>query len=373
MLITRGGNGHSDYYHGSRTGMYLLETMRYLLLTRPLEEFRHESDKVPAYQLPFMQRFFWVIYISPRGFGWSFKDDRPIPVRHRTRVAFIVSRLRMALAWYLLFDVTRLYTRANPVFSTGASVASQGYVLRCLNIIAWWIQVCGPLQFGHSLIAAFAVATNLSEPSTWPPLFGYWKDAYTIRRFWARTWHQILRYLLTIFGPHRYNCRPWDDTPTTRKPKDPWARSYLRLCMAFVLSALLHAVADLAIQFRIWEQPLPAGTLSPDKVHHPFVIGVSSTVFLFQPLGVLVEGAVIEMGKYLGVKTGTGTKIIGYAWVWAWMSFTAVSSLDGLKNAMQIAYSTAQWGGGPTVVERVAGKVFGVDLPSVLSMWFASV
>lgn len=143
--------------------------------------------------------------------------------------------------------------------------------------------------------------------------------------------------------------------------------------MAFVLSALLHAVADLAIQFRIWEQPLPAGTLSPDKVHHPFVIGVSSTVFLFQPLGVLVEGAVIEMGKYLGVKTGTGTKIIGYAWVWAWMSFTAVSSLDGLKNAMQIAYSTAQWGGGPTVVERVADKVFGVDLPSVLSLWFASV
>ena len=236
MLITRGGNGHSDYYHGSRTGMYLLETMRYLLLTRPLEEFRHESDQVPAYQLPFMQRFFWVIYISPRGFGWSFKvgtiyntrfepvpysifcftlqDDRPIPVRHRTRVAFIVSRLRMALAWYLLFDVTRLYTRANPVFSTGASVASQGYALRCLNIIAWWIQVCGPLQCGHSLIAAFAVATNLSEPSTWPPLFGYWKDAYTIRRFWAyvdadpllilfinyfarRTWHQILRYVST--------------------------------------------------------------------------------------------------------------------------------------------------------------------------------
>jgi len=51
----------------------LLEAMRYLLLTCPLEEFRHESDKVPAYQLPFVQRFFWVLSIFPRGIGWSFK------------------------------------------------------------------------------------------------------------------------------------------------------------------------------------------------------------------------------------------------------------------------------------------------------------
>lgn len=372
LLITRTGNGHSDYFHGTSTGLRLLEAMRYLLLTRPLEEFRHESDKVPAYQLPFVQRFFWVISISPRGIGWSFQDDRPIPVRHRTRVAFIVSCLRTTLTCYLLYDVACLYTRANPVFSTSASVASQGYVLRCLNIIAWWAQTYGSFQCGYSLVAAAAVATNLFEPSTWPQLFGYWKDAYTIRRFWARTWHQLLRYSLTIFGPHRYNRRPWDEAPTTRKPKDPWARSYLRLCIAFVLSALLHTVGDLAIQFRIWEQPLPAGTLSPDKVHHPFVIGMSAATFLLQPLGVLVEDAVIEVGKYLGVKTGTGTKIIGYAWVWGWMSFSAVSSLDGWKNAMQFAYSTAQRGSGPTIVERVADKVFGVDLLSVLSSWFTS-
>ena len=66
-------------------------------------------------------------------FSFALQDDHPIPTRHRTRVAFIVLHLRTALTCYLLSDVARLYARANPVFSTSASVASQGYVLRCLK------------------------------------------------------------------------------------------------------------------------------------------------------------------------------------------------------------------------------------------------
>jgi len=81
LLITRTGNGHSDYFHGTSAGLRLLEAMRYLLLTRPLEEFRHESDKVPAYQLPFVQRFFWVISILPRGIGWSFQASTSYDTR----------------------------------------------------------------------------------------------------------------------------------------------------------------------------------------------------------------------------------------------------------------------------------------------------
>jgi len=65
-------NGPITSASGVALGFVVLEGLRYLLLTRPLEEFRHESDKVPAYQLPYMQRFFWLMSISPRGIGWSF-------------------------------------------------------------------------------------------------------------------------------------------------------------------------------------------------------------------------------------------------------------------------------------------------------------
>ena len=64
-------------------GFVVLEGLRYLLLTQPLEEFRHESDKVPAYQLPYIQRFFWLMSISPRGIGWSFKASTGY-ITHRT-------------------------------------------------------------------------------------------------------------------------------------------------------------------------------------------------------------------------------------------------------------------------------------------------
>ncbi|KAL4079023.1 hypothetical protein J3A83DRAFT_4206387 [Scleroderma citrinum] len=371
------GNGYCDYVWGISVGVVVLEAMRYLLLTRPLEEFRRESDKIPAYQLPFVQRYFWLINISHRGIGWTFKDDRHIPVdpRYHTRGAFIVSRLLMALAYYCLFDVARLYTRANPVFSTGASLASQGYILRCLNIIAFSSHPYALIYITHCLCAVIAIAINLYEPPTWPHPFGHWKDAYTIRRFWGRTWHQSCRYLLTIFGPHRHNRRPWDENPSvdpsTRGPKEPWSKSYLRLCIAFVCSTLLHVTGDAPLQFRIWEKPLPAGILATGKVYHPFVIGVSAPFFLFQPLGVLVEDAVIEVGKRMGVKTGTRTKLIGYVWVWVWMSISTVSSLDGLKDAVQIASPMPGWGGGPTIIECVVGKVLGVDLLSLVSSWFA--
>ena len=213
VLCSRTGNGCGDYMYGVNLGVLLLDSMRLLLLTQPLEEFRHESDKVPAYQLSFVHRFLWLMKISPRGIGWSFEvgtiymtrsisyfysfalqEGHLIPVhpRHRTRLAFIASRLRVAVAYYFVFEVARLYTRANPVFSTGDSIASQGYVLRCLNILASVGHAYAYIQCSYSLGGAAAVAMNLDEPSAWPDIFGSWKNAYTIRRFWTYVGAELL-------------------------------------------------------------------------------------------------------------------------------------------------------------------------------------
>ncbi|KIO12551.1 hypothetical protein M404DRAFT_993540 [Pisolithus tinctorius Marx 270] len=73
MIVSRTGTGHFDYLFGSTLGIAVLDTIRFLLLARPLEEYRHETDEVPVYQLPYIQRFFWLMNISPRGIGWSFK------------------------------------------------------------------------------------------------------------------------------------------------------------------------------------------------------------------------------------------------------------------------------------------------------------
>jgi hypothetical protein len=42
-------------------------------------------------------------------------------------------------------------------------------------------------------VAAVAVGLRLSEPCDWPPLYGRLGDAYSARRFWAYSWHQMMR------------------------------------------------------------------------------------------------------------------------------------------------------------------------------------
>ena len=72
VASTRTDNANVAIVSGIILGINVFEAMRYLLLTRPLEEFRHEADKVPAYRLSFVGRFFWLTSILHRGIGWSF-------------------------------------------------------------------------------------------------------------------------------------------------------------------------------------------------------------------------------------------------------------------------------------------------------------
>ncbi|KAI6120485.1 hypothetical protein EV401DRAFT_1407107 [Pisolithus croceorrhizus] len=217
MMVACTGSKMADYSFGAILGTGVLQSVRFLLLVRPMEEYRHESDKVPAYELPFMQRFFWslnVVY-SPRAIGWSFMAENsvvPVEPRHQTRASFIASRLRWLLSHYLLLDVATLYMRCNPVLSSRASIASQGYIMQCLNVAVACCQYYAMLTCMHCAAAVLAVGLNLSKPQAWPQLFGRWKDAYTIRKFWGKVWHQMLRYNLTLFGPHRPKPNPWDPT-----------------------------------------------------------------------------------------------------------------------------------------------------------------
>ncbi|KAI6106359.1 membrane bound O-acyl transferase family-domain-containing protein [Pisolithus thermaeus] len=377
MAVSRTGMGHLDHSFGCSLGILVLDAIRCLLSTRPLEEYRHEKDKVPAYQLPYTQRYFWLTGISQRGIGWSFKADHGVPSvesYHLTRRAFITSRLCRIFIYYLLFEVVQLYIRCNPVFSSDAHLLSQGYFLGWLNIMAIPWRCYTGLNWMHSALAVVAVGTTLHEPQSWPPPFGKWKDAYTVRRFWGRTWHQFSRYILTLFGPHQHKRHPWDQPSSSdakTKEREPWVKSYTRLCNAFLCSAFMHTCGDVVLQFRIWETASPI-TTSLHKASQPNVIGFSIPCFLLQPIGVLVEDAVMEAGKRIGLRKRGWMKAVGYLWVSLWISYSAHSLVQGQKNAILLAYPVEGGGveDGITVLERVANKLFGIDLAATIRSWF---
>ncbi|KAI6164408.1 hypothetical protein EDD17DRAFT_1474585 [Pisolithus thermaeus] len=339
-MVACTGSKMADYSFGAILGTGVLQSVRFLLLVRPMEEYRHESDKVPAYELPFMQRFFWslnVVY-SPRAIGWSFMNSVvPVEPRHQTRASFIASRLRWLLSHYLLLDVATLYMRCNPVLSSRASIASQGYIMQCLNVAVACCQYYAMLTCMHCAAAVLAVGLNLSKPQAWPQLFGRWKDAYTIRKFWGCVKTRTI-------------CEP-EVALTNPRQREPWATSYRRLCYAFVCSAFVHVCGDV--------------------MDAPNVIGYSAPYLLLQPVGVLVEDAVMEVGKRMGLKEGTWTRTVGYVWVVAFTSFVLAFSLDAYSNALRVGHRAEEGEADhTTLIEAVVNRMFGVQLVPLLSAWF---
>ncbi|KAI6165132.1 hypothetical protein EDD17DRAFT_1754332 [Pisolithus thermaeus] len=380
LPLARTGYMKFDNVFGAALGTTVLQAIRFLLLMRPMEEYRHDTDKVPAYQLPFFQRCFWLFSMtsSPRGIGWSFRVKHgvvPVKPCHRTRLSFIASRLRWLFSHYFLLEAALLYTRYNPVYLSEASVTSQGYILQSLNVAAIPCQMYALITCVHSTLAVLAVATHFSEPQAWPQPFGRWRDAYTVRRLWGRTWHQMVRRDLTLFGPHWPKQNPWDparaEDSSVDKPeeREPWGRRYRRLCYAFICSACMHVCGDVLLQFRLWNDFPSFGPSGTKEV--PNLIGYSAPYFLWQPVGVLVEETVVAIGERMGLQESTWTRMIGYAWVWVFTSATLVYSVDGLKNAVHISYLAGEGKGLPvTLIEVIVDRVFGVQLAPVISSWF---
>ncbi|SPN99924.1 uncharacterized protein DNG_02776 [Cephalotrichum gorgonifer] len=122
---------------------------------------------------------------------------------------------------YILFDATReqLVTRLT------TSVASSFFIGRII------------MDFIYRAMALVAVGTGISQPLDWPPFFGRMRDAYTIRYFWGKFWHQWLRGPLSATS--LFTSRSILGLP--RRSLLEW---YSNIFMTFTLSAAVHVAND---------------------------------------------------------------------------------------------------------------------------------
>lgn len=93
------------------------------------------------------------------------------------------------------------------------------------------------MDFIYRAMTLVAVGSGISKPRDWPPFFGRMRDAYTIRYFWGKFWHQWLRGPLSstslfisqhILGLPRRSLLEW----------------YSNVFMTFTLSAAVHVAND---------------------------------------------------------------------------------------------------------------------------------
>ncbi|RMZ74757.1 hypothetical protein DV737_g5769, partial [Chaetothyriales sp. CBS 132003] len=128
-----------------------------------------------------------------RGVGWRFQAKH-LPVRSSTatfsRVGFALSQVVNAALRFLALDFA--ITQVNMSMSTmnHVSIPRRLVVGALMMLYVRWT-----MDIPYRVASSFAVLAGINTPDEWPPLFGEWKDAYTIRRFWSHTWHQGMRII----------------------------------------------------------------------------------------------------------------------------------------------------------------------------------
>ncbi|KAM5531371.1 hypothetical protein V8D89_014964 [Ganoderma adspersum] len=305
-----------NYGCGANYGLVLLNISLFLWLDNPMKwRYRNVNDAALPETYPFLKRVWWAASLvwNPRMIGWSTQVANVPPPTTKSKIVFLgqgaVRMVKATLAVDLARTFVKLYPlyalRGTPAFPTGL----HGYVMDTLCMLARVVNAYGHTMLWLTGFAMVCVATGLGngDPEMWPDLFGRWADAYTVRRFWGRTWHQMTRGHLSACGKAVASALGFK--------KGSSGSAYAQLYTAFLVSGLFHSFGDVSLG-------VPMGTSMP--------------FFLSQAVVITFEDAVIAMARRLEVGSAASkegkegkegppprwVRVLGYAWVSVWFSYS---------------------------------------------------
>ncbi|PYH89122.1 hypothetical protein BO71DRAFT_364127 [Aspergillus ellipticus CBS 707.79] len=153
------------------------------------------------------------------------------------------------------------------------------------------------LDFQYRMGSVLCVGLGGADVASWPPLFGSLGDAYTVRGFWGKFWHQYLRWPFTSVST-AITCR------VLRLPKPSLIERYLNLTIVFLLSGTMHVCANI---------------VSGVEGGNPGTL----LFFLAQAGAIIFEDTVQHFWQRRRGIAGTGTpiwqRIVGFLWVFGWL------------------------------------------------------
>ncbi|CBF82180.1 hypothetical protein AN5283.2 [Aspergillus nidulans FGSC A4] len=170
-------------------------------------------------------------------------------------------------------------------------------------LVAWFVLSRILISFYYRLLSTISVALGLSSPESFPPLFNKMTDAYTLRNFWGKFWHQILRVDFTAVS-NFVTCK------VLSLPKPSILERYTNVFLVFFLSGILHITNDVVMNVPIRD----SGAM---------------TFFLSFTIGYMIEDGVQAVWKQLygsqkaPQEPELWKKAIGFIWV---VAFLAIAS-----------------------------------------------
>ncbi|KAJ5247958.1 hypothetical protein N7524_011918 [Penicillium chrysogenum] len=115
-------------------------------------------------------------------------------------------------------------------------------------------------DLAYRVLSIFFVGIGSDSPADWPPAFGRMADAFTLRNFWAKFWHQFMRQPFTSVS----NFIARDVLRLTRSST---LERYTNLSIVFLISAIFHVIVDIL-------QSIPVERSGSMPFYLAFIIGI---------------------------------------------------------------------------------------------------
>lgn len=285
----------------------------FLLLTKSYANLHKKGQVGNIEEQPTFARIKWAMSLltNQRMIGWTVEPARVLPsppqATRGSRLHFVGEQTFELMLELLIVNILGIGFAMTPALSPeGPSLTSCAWFWRSVHVANLTALTRYAISAGHRALSLLLIAFGLEEPAEFRPLCGRWRDAYTLRRFWGRTWHQVLRRTLTSHG--RFVA-----LEVLKLKPGSKASTYTQLYVAFSLSGVIHFWADV-IPLGRWN----AGTMK---------------FFVLQAIGIHCEDILIAWATKVGLRPSRLWRFLGYILVWQWFAWCLPNWLDTLVKA----------------------------------------
>ncbi|KAF8900297.1 membrane bound O-acyl transferase family-domain-containing protein [Gymnopilus junonius] len=311
LLFTASDNPGNDFISKLNFTALLFNASDYLLLCDPQHDLRLIGQTKLISHETLIQRLWWALRLlaSPRGVGWNFESTSHLPLRppssaREPKWKYVMKQVFWIVVYYPIWHMASYWNRSNPRY--GRDIVASNIDR---TAFPWWwrVTVWATIVDYYALMtimqcaaSSITVAFCISDAQEWPPLFASPLEAYTVRRYWGRMWHQLYRKIFASHSKYIADC--------LHLPPKSKITTYFKLYLSFFISGVIHCAGDYG-----YLQEYSGGALR---------------YFLLHACAITFEDGIIGLAKRAGFRTNLGWRIIGYFWVIIWFSVVLPEWID---------------------------------------------
>ena len=245
------------------------------------------------------QKLLWTFELLTvgRGVGWNWRvAGIPTQTTQLSRAQFL---RRCAVEWIAMYAglhlvnivcfamLTSFRSICTPWLRSMLMLLTSNPIFMFMFIFLGWTMTV----YSHFALLSLPLAmicvglrvgpTAWQELEAWPPNFGSYKEAYSIRRLWGYTWHQQMRRTASAPGIYLLSLLPWS-LQKSRALLPRLLKRYFLLLATFFTSALIHA----------------AGSYNVTRaLNLPLSDGGEIMYFTLQAIGIMAEDLAVWINK----------------------------------------------------------------------------